>query len=115
MNIGSIIEKIRNDHGWSQDELADRCGTTKSNLSRIEKNKQWPREDLLEKIASALDVRVYQLFAMAEGASLPTQAPEYNRDERELIKAWRSMDSDAQSNYIGLAKSLAKKGPKSKN
>lgn len=106
MKIGSIIERIRNDHGWSQDELADKCGTTKSNISRIEKNKQWPREDLLEKICDTLGLKLYQLFALAENVDLPVLIPEYNKDEHELINAWRCMDNDLRDQYLVLAKSI---------
>ncbi|MCB5187392.1 helix-turn-helix domain-containing protein [Methylobacillus caricis] len=108
MKIGSVIEKLRIEREWSQDELADKAGTTKSNLSRIENNSQWPRPELLEKIAAALDMKVYQIFALAESVSLPTAPSPYSKDEETLVKAYKAMEPDAQAHYLGLAHMIAK-------
>lgn len=109
MRIGYVIEAIRNDLGLSQDELADKANTTKSSLSRIEKNKQWPRPETLESIADALGVKVYQIFAAAEGVELPTAPEKHTKGESDVINAYRVMDTDAQVHYRALAKILAEK------
>lgn len=83
MKIGYVIETIRNDRGMSLDDLADKADTTKSSLSRIERNKQWPRPETLEAIAKALGVKVYQIFAAAEGVELPTAPEKHTRAEYE--------------------------------
>ncbi|MBU1692309.1 MAG: helix-turn-helix domain-containing protein [Gammaproteobacteria bacterium] len=109
MDIGSIIERLRKQKGLSQDELADKAGTTKSNLSRIEKDNQWPRPDTLEAITAALDIKVYQLFAIAEGERLPVGATEFKKEEWELIGSYRAMEEEQQSAYLALAKAMNKK------
>lgn len=116
MKIGSVIEQLRSERGWSQDELADKTGTTKSNLSRIEKNKQWPRPELLDAISQAFEVKVYQLFAMAEAVKLPVDPVQLNREENQLLAAYKAMEPDQQAAYLEMAKVITKpkprKGPK---
>lgn len=71
MEIGKAIALIRKQRGLSQDELADLCEVSKPTISRIEADKQWPTRENLDRIARELGVHLYQLFAMAEGVSLP--------------------------------------------
>jgi transcriptional regulator with XRE-family HTH domain len=46
----------------SLEELAERCGSDKGNLSRIFRQQQRPRVDALEPLAIGLDVSVYELL-----------------------------------------------------
>lgn len=46
----------------SLDELAERCGSDKGNLSRIFRQQQRPRVDALEPLAIGLDVSVYEVL-----------------------------------------------------
>lgn len=55
----------------SQQDLADKLGVDKGNVSRYESGKQFPDIDKLEKIASAFNVTVSALFEMAEGIEQP--------------------------------------------
>lgn len=36
--LGVILQELRNEEGLTQEELASKCGTTKSYISRIENN-----------------------------------------------------------------------------
>lgn len=110
MKIGNTIEQLRVQRGWSLDELAERVGITKSSLSRMENDSQWPRPETLESVAAALDVKVYQLFALADAEPLPTTPPSWVRDEEEIVHAYRAMEPDARKQYRELARILADKG-----
>ncbi len=46
----------------SLEELAERCSSDKGNLSRIFRQQQRPRVDALEKLATGLQVSVYELL-----------------------------------------------------
>ena len=58
----------------SLDELAERCGSDKGNLSRIFNQKQRPRVDALEPLASGLEISVYELLVRI-GAIDPAADP----------------------------------------
>lgn len=46
----------------SLEELAERCGSDKGNLSRIFRQQQRPRTDALEPLAIGLEVSVYEIL-----------------------------------------------------
>ena len=48
--IGTLIQEARLEKGLTQDELAEKCGTTKSYISRIENNIKEVRISTLQKI-----------------------------------------------------------------
>lgn len=58
----------------SLDELAERAGSDKGNLSRIFNQKQRPRVDVLEPLAAALEVSIYELLVRI-GAVDPVADP----------------------------------------
>lgn len=107
MKIGRVIAKLRIERGWSLDQLANRVGITKSSLSRMENDGQWPRPETLDALALAFEVKVYQLFAMAVDEPLPTKPPAYSPEEREILGAYRAMEPDARKQYRELARILA--------
>ena len=55
----------------SLEEVADRCGSDKGNISRIFHQQQRPRVDALEPLAIGLEVSVYELLVRI-GAVDPT-------------------------------------------
>lgn len=111
MKIGSIIERLRSERGWSQDDLALRVGITKSSLSRMEHDAQWPRPDTLASLANALGVKTYQLFALADAESLPTAPASWVPDEQDILLSYRAMQPDARRQYRELARILADRNP----
>jgi ribosome-binding protein aMBF1 (putative translation factor) len=48
--IGALIHNARLEKGMTQSELAEKCGTTKSYISRIENNLKEARISTLQKI-----------------------------------------------------------------
>ena len=48
--IGALIHEARLEKGLTQEELAERCGTTRSYISRIENNIKEVRISTLQKI-----------------------------------------------------------------
>ena len=55
--------------GITQRALADACGMNEGNMSRLLAARHSPTLDVLERIAAALDVDLYELF-------LPNRTPE---------------------------------------
>jgi len=61
-NLGNRIRFIRKKQGLTLDEVAERCGIFKSNLSKVEKGQRNPTTDTLEKIASSLGCSIRDFF-----------------------------------------------------
>ena len=74
------LKDFRKIHSFSQAKLAELCESTQAYIAEIEVGKKFPSPDMIERIASALDVESYCLFqnkAVAENKSLtPLQRQE---------------------------------------
>jgi DNA-binding XRE family transcriptional regulator len=60
--IAWLLIKYRMDHGFTQQQLAERVGTSYSQISRIESGRQKTNLDTLLRIARALDLKVELAF-----------------------------------------------------
>lgn len=69
------IKDIMIEKGISSVSLADMIGVSKVTVSNLINNKTMPSVDTLEKIATALDVPIWQLFASKEEVQENPTAP----------------------------------------
>ena len=56
------IKELRDNHGWTQNELADKLGTDGRMISHYEKGKNIPSADILIKIAELFNVSIDYLL-----------------------------------------------------
>lgn len=56
MNIGTIIFKLREDRGWTQEQTAGLLGISRAALSHYEKNRREPDSETLSKFADLFNV-----------------------------------------------------------
>lgn len=63
MSVGSTIRRIRKSKNMTILELANQIGSDVGNISRLERGVQGYSQDILEKIAHSLDVKISDLFA----------------------------------------------------
>ena len=61
--IGPIIAGLRKTKGIRQSELAERAGLKQPSLSRIENGQVAPRQATLERICSALNYTIHDLYS----------------------------------------------------
>ena len=52
--IASQLRQVRKEQGMTQERLAEKVGTRKSNISRLESGRYNPSLDCLEKVAGGL-------------------------------------------------------------
>ncbi|WP_318662838.1 helix-turn-helix transcriptional regulator [Treponema sp.] len=58
----SNLRKIRKEKRITQEKLAELCSTDTAYIGQIETNRRFPSIQMIEKIASALDVEPHTLF-----------------------------------------------------
>ncbi len=75
-NFSQTAKEARKSAGLTLDSLAERCGVSKSTLSRIENGHLSPTYDVICKLANGLGVSVESLFASPK---------------EELFRGWRSL------------------------
>ena len=59
---GEVIQKLRKQKGWSQEELAEKAKLDPKSIVQIENSKRNPTLKTLQKIASALGISVSKLL-----------------------------------------------------
>jgi len=62
LDLGEKLKKNRKEKGISLSELAKKTGYTRSFISQVERNKTSPSINSLMKLASALEIRLTDLF-----------------------------------------------------
>lgn len=68
--LGFAIKKLRTEKKMSQAALAEKVGVSTPNISRYESGKQYPEFEKIKDIAEALDVKISDLFLVAEGVNV---------------------------------------------
>ena len=61
--FGDRIRQLRNDRGWSQEELADRAGLHRTYIGSVERGEQNLSLVNIERLAATLGVSLAELFA----------------------------------------------------
>lgn len=56
------VKRMRNDRGWSQEELADAAGLDRTYVSGIERKVRNPTIEIVERLAKALKVTASALL-----------------------------------------------------
>ena len=62
MVIGTRLRKLREDKSLSQGDIEERTGLLRCYISRVENGHTIPSIETLERIGSALEIPLYQLF-----------------------------------------------------
>jgi transcriptional regulator with XRE-family HTH domain len=66
INFRLNLKRLRTAKGYSQDELAQRCGLDRTYISLIERGKRSPSLSVMSKISVSLDVHLAQLISKTE-------------------------------------------------
>lgn len=85
MTLGQIMQKIRKEKGYTQKQLAEKCGMATGTIQQYELNKREPRREQLQKIATALEVPLYELMGF-DGSIRVKITPESIEFDRLLQK-----------------------------
>ena len=79
MTLGEKIRKLRHDGSMTLQDIAGKTGYSKALISRIENDSVSPSINSLVKIAAALEIKLYELFAAVEA-----KAPSVTRRKSRL-------------------------------
>lgn len=88
--IGETIRRRRKARGWSQQALADAAGISQNYVSDIERGKRTGTLDILQAIATALDLTLDELRQPLDSPA-PTRQAESPEDR---LKRWIAELSD---------------------
>lgn len=89
MNYGNRIAELREQRGWTQEELATSVGITRAALSHYEKNRRKPDFETLTRLADRFDVSIDFLIGRTKH-DRTTMDP----DVREFVDGLELSDED---------------------
>ncbi|SFT06136.1 helix-turn-helix domain-containing protein [Paenibacillus sp. BC26] len=83
--VGAKIRELRNQKGWTQEQLAEKAGFYYTYIGSVERGEKNISLLNLQKIADALQVEVNELFAYAQEISVPSSK------EKTIIELFEMM------------------------
>ena len=84
--LADNLKENRRKCGVSQAKLAEKAGISTQYIAMIELSRQFPTPDVLERIAGALDIEAYELFAVP-----PSPENAMERLHQDIIKEVREV------------------------
>lgn len=93
--LGKRIKELRRKKGFTQEQLAEKIGIGTPNISYFETGKFTPAIETIQKIASALDVEIYELYMFKKEKSI-------EEIRKELINKINSDEKIARILYTNL-------------
>ena len=92
------IEELKNLHGWSEYNLAEKSTLAQSTISSWYRQNMLPSISSLEKICNAFDISLSEFFAEDNDAIYPTD------QQRELLKAFSLLSPNQKDLLIKFLK-----------
>jgi len=97
MEIGKMIASRRRERNISQEKLSERAEISQGYISSIERGKEKPSLELLEKIAQALDCQLYiDLIPNGSAVTLP-------EEERPFVPTWVTLEKASTATIFSIA------------
>lgn len=121
-----IILKLRNEKGFTQGQMADALGTSKSTVGMWEMGERFPSKELYEAIADYFNVDMDYLYGRTEirkkvhfdndGTEyIPASSVDsFPDDIRAAARGMMELNEDDRALAINMIKSLAQKGREAK-
>jgi transcriptional regulator with XRE-family HTH domain len=99
------IKENRRKCGFSQERLAEKAGISTPFVAMIEVSRKFPTPDVLDRIAGALNIKTYQLFAVPFS---PDEAME--RLRRDIVNEIKQTVGESVADAIKKALEDNRKG-----
>jgi len=89
------IKEYRRKNSLSQEKLAEKAGISTPFVAMIEVSRKFPTPDILDKIAGALNIKTWQLFAVT-----PTPEDAMEKLHQSIVKDIEQVVSEAVKKAI---------------
>jgi transcriptional regulator with XRE-family HTH domain len=112
MDIGKRLRELREGKGLSQGDIEHDSGLIRCYQSRVENGHTIPSLPVLERWATALEVKLHQIFANGNGQpetpKLPEKTP-VGHQAQTLLGVFGKLPSRDRSLLISLARKMVKR------
>lgn len=104
--LGDTIRELREQRGWSQSDLAERCGTFQQTIGRYESGTHEPKASMITALSAAFGVTVSYLLGMDDDPN--PHGVDLAADEWRLISCYRAADDRGRANILATAEREAR-------
>lgn len=103
-----ILKTLRKEHDFTQQELADKSGISRSNINNWENDKSLPLPNGLIALADAFGCSVDYLLGREseDGVIVVSENNEYTQNEKDLIELFRQLSVRQQYAALGFMKGM---------
>ena len=99
-NILVKIVELREARNWSEYQLAERANIPQSTINSCYRKNMTPSISSLEKICTALDISLSQLFAKS------SEQYELTDEQKSLIEKWSKLNEEQKEAILNLIDSM---------
>jgi len=99
-NILVKIVELREARNWSEYQLAERANIPQSTINSWYRKNMTPSISSLEKICTALDISLSQLFAKS------SEQYELTDEQKSLIEKWSKLNEEQKEAILNLIDSM---------
>ena len=102
--IGKQIVKLRNQHGYTQDDLAKLLGYSKQTISNWETGLKAPRMGAIQKISDLFGVKKSFIIEGNDNSELVSIYNQLETDRKKKVYEYATQQLDEQNNVIKMPK-----------
>ena len=107
--FGKNLKRIRHECGFTQEKLAEKAGVSIHYISMIEISRNFPKSEIIERLANALNIEVYELFLTSR-----SHIDEMERQQQLIITAIKQTISESIETSLETALEKMTKSEKTK-
>lgn len=89
--LSDNLHMLREERGWTQDDVAQRLGVSKMAVSNYESGKRYPKSETLEALADLFNVDMDFLIGRS-----PVSARLLTSEELRIVDAYRAASEDTR-------------------
>ena len=102
------IKKYRARKGWSQLKLSEKLDISTNFLSEIENGKGWASPFTLVKLATALEIEVFELFKPIAAENAAQESPDAKKMKRFAKDLAAALEDSSAESLKAMKKTIAK-------
>ena len=106
-SLGERLHILRTTRGVTQDEISSKTGISRSNISKIEKNKIVPSATAIVQICTMLDVTTDWLLMGNNINVTSAQTAALSDDEIKLLGFYKNLDDIDKKGILERARAIA--------
>jgi transcriptional regulator with XRE-family HTH domain len=112
IDIGKRLRELRKARRLSQRDISRRTGLMVPYVSFIETGRKVPLLPMIERLAKALHVPLYQIFLPEGAVPLGSPLARFSEEDTRLYRLLSRMDEMDQRLFLSLVNKMAKRGGK---